>query len=1316
MDCSLKVAMRARVELLCVFVASAALAQTPASPRRPTFLCRHHPIPPAEREATAAAHLVRQFDAVTIVAAGKGEFRNTDGTATGLGNCSVVWFHQGDDTGTSASPYDTATLKALREYVEKGNGLFLTGAALYMVHALGIETARPRLGGPGNDRGHAGLVPLLPKHPVFAGVKTAGHLVQISDAGYPAFSDFHRSGGPRGGMLLARSPGGVEHPFVEYALGKGRVIAMGWRLPHYSHAKNAHRANLERLTRNVVDYLATPKQWQKVVLTKPGKPAPVNKRTPDWTVSDSEWRALRMAIKDLNHSFEDRYPRAAEFLERLAACEKACKAAVAASKGKGKAGKELEEAAKQFRTLRDEALKANPILADAELLAIRRAGNLGLPANWQSNSSLGRGTWDNEIVAFKPGTRDCELRTVCRPDGKRFVGDVDLHFNGDRILFSMRGKNKRWQVFEQAFPDGVPEELPLIPDDDVDNYDACYLPDGNIVFTSTAPFVGVPCVRGGSHVSNLYLFERAAKRIRRLTFDQEHNWCPTVLNNGRVLYLRWEYSDLPHYVSRILFHMNPDGTNQSEYYGSNSYWPNSLFYARPIPHHPSAFVGIVTGHHGVKRMGELVLFDPALGRHEASGVIQRIPGYGKPVEPVIVDAVANNSWPKFLHPFPLADSGPDGTGAGKYFLVAAQPDRQSAWGIYLVDVFDNMVLLKEQPGSALLEPLLLRPTVTPPVIPPRVKLDATHGLLYVADVYAGPGLKDVPRGTVEQLRLVTYHFSYHGMGGQIDRVGLDGPWDVKRVLGTVPVEPDGSALFRVPANTPISMQPLDADGKAVALMRSWTTAMPGEIQSCAGCHEPQNTGPPPVNTIARAKTPAEITPWYGPVRGFSFKREVQPVLDAYCVRCHNGQGTDERPRPDLRARPLEPVQCPSKGYRASRFSPSYMALRAYLRTPTIESDMHLLPPYEFHASTSELIQMLEAGHHGVQLSREAWDRLITWIDLHAPAHGTWMENVGEAKVEKQRRRRYELMKRYSTRDDDEELVHTVAAFDPKQARPEPRRAPAPAPLPDRDGDGPVAAGQTPASRRSVALTETVSLDLVRIPRAADAGKTNAASVLWMGRCEVTNAQFAVFDISHDSRLEHGDFLQFGVRERGYPVNNPDQPVCRISFDRTQAFCRWLSERTGETFRLPTEAEWRRANAVQMWPADQPAAFAEFANLADRAYAKMDTFGFRLPSGAIPEYRPHAAVDDTCRVSAAVGSYRPNRLGLHDLIGNVWEWTGTPFPADDADATKRLVVGGAWSDRPKRVLAGTRLAYYRWQGVYNVGFRVVCEDRSTLAQR
>ncbi len=128
----------------------------------------------------------------------------------------------------------------------------------------------------------------------------------------------------------------------------------------------------------------------------------------------------------------------------------------------------------------------------------------------------------------------------------------------------------------------------------------------------------------------MYKMGPNGERIRQLTFEQDHDYTPSVLNNGRVLYLRWDYTDTPHVWNRLLMSMNPDGTGQMEYTGANSYWPNAMFFARAIPNHPTKIVTIVTGHHE-GRVGELFIFDPAKGRHETDGVVQRIPRKGPPV-------------------------------------------------------------------------------------------------------------------------------------------------------------------------------------------------------------------------------------------------------------------------------------------------------------------------------------------------------------------------------------------------------------------------------------------------------------------------------------------------------------------------------------------------------------------------------------------------------------------------------------------------------------------------------------------------------------
>lgn len=611
--------------------------------------------------------------------------------------------------------------------------------------------------------------------------------------------------------------------------------------------------------------------------------------------------AIRRAVKRNRDKYGERYAGAEGFLARLDEWEKEL----------GPLDRWVEQAGPgQAALLREMVDLRRKALIEAlpeqnglkEWVSVRRFNPFGKssfnhdrPANWQGISSMpGPGRrYRSVIVKFNGVSSSSPVEQLLADD--RWVGHLDIDFSGEKLMFTGNGfgkkENRPWDVFELDLKTGKKESLTAHMPADTDSYNSCYLPDGRIIFVNTSGMQGVPCVAGVDYVGNLHLYDREKKTTRRLTFDQDNNWFPTMLSDGRVMFLRWEYTESAHYFSRVLMHMNPDGSDQKEYYGSNSYWPNSLFNARPLPGRPGMFAGIVSGHHGVKRLGELVLFDVNRGRAATEGAVQKIPGYGKPVENVTKDQLVQGlKTPYFAEPYPLND---------ECFLAVSSPSgSQGVTNVVWCDIYDNIVPLTASSYFVYADPAPLGPRQKPPVLHDRVKTESKTATVYISDVYRGRAMAGVPRGEARALRVFMSEYSPRNTGSHY-AMGMESNWDLKVLYGTVPVNPDGSAIFTAPACQPLTLQVLDGEGRALALMRSWFTAMPGETLSCIGCHERQNCAPPARAVMASRQKPASIVPWYGPARTFSFMNEVQPVLDRHCIRCHTAEGKAREGVPDF---------------------------------------------------------------------------------------------------------------------------------------------------------------------------------------------------------------------------------------------------------------------------------------------------------------------------------------------------------------------------------------------------------------------------------
>lgn len=605
------------------------------------------------------------------------------------------------------------------------------------------------------------------------------------------------------------------------------------------------------------------------------------------------------------------------------------------------------------------------------------------------------------------------------------------------------------------------------------DYEPAYLPSGDIVFSSTRCVQTVDC--WWTEVSNLYTCDADGRFLRRLGFDQVHTLYPQVLDDGRVVYLRWDYNDRSQMFTQKLFVMNPDGTGQAEFYGNSSWFPTTIGHARGIPGSQSV-VCIFSGHH-TPQTGKLGILDPAKGRQENAGA--------QFVAPVRVPTaertdVYGQSGELFQYPFALSQTE---------FLVTYAPlgweperagrQRNERLAIYWMDITGRRELLASDPQMPCNQPVPLVRRPPPPARPRLVDYRQSSGTFYLQDVYAGPGLAGVPRGAIKKLRVIALEFRPAGIGnnGSIGPGGEalvctpisigNGSWDVKTVLGDAKVYEDGSALFTVPARRPVYFQTLDDKNRAVQTMRSWSTLQPGENRACAGCHEHKNTAPPVSSrgvTLAMKSGPQALVPFYGPPRGFSFRKEIQPILDRHCTGCHKDRQQKMAPGRLAGAltRERDPAwlpyftQCNGDRSDASRASPTtadatldrpcfslldgpvqdnvarrrwtdsylnltlsapsdyYEAVGAYfgvfdgriVNWIGSQSIPTALPPGAAGACRSGLLPLLEAGHGGAKLSREELDKLACWIDLFVPYCGDYAEANLWSDEETEKLRRY----------------------------------------------------------------------------------------------------------------------------------------------------------------------------------------------------------------------------------------------------------------------------------------------------------------------
>ncbi|NOZ23188.1 MAG: hypothetical protein GXP25_19110 [Planctomycetes bacterium] len=673
--------------------------------------------------------------------------------------------------------------------------------------------------------------------------------------------------------------------------------------------------------------------------------------------------SLRLAVLDLMGTFRDRYPEGKRFLAKLDALEK--KAGSAAPEKTAMLFHELE-------TLKRDATVANPLVRAHPILFVVREqyrpdhhNTATLFQTGEINTQKFRGGGALKTIDFAKGG---EVKTLLDVP-KGVARDPELHFDGKKIIFSMRkGIEDDYHIYE-INTDGTGLKQ-LTDGPGVSDIDPLYLPDGRIAFSSTREPKYCMCNR---HIMcNLFRMNRDGSCIHQIGKNTLFEGQGFLLPDGRILYNRWEYVDRNFGDAQGLWTCNPDGTNHVIYWGNNTKSPGAVIDARAIPG-THRVICVFTSCHD-RPWGALAVVDNRLGMDGRAPVIRTWPagaiglvkaGWG--TRGYQFD-VFKRVRPKYEDPYPLSE---------KYFLCSRMTGKGEETGIYLVDVFGNETLLHAvAPGC--FDPMPIAPGPRPAVIPDRIDLARREGYFYVHDVYIGTGMERVQRDAVKRLRVVEApekrFWTRPGWQGQ----GQEAPamnWDDfgnKRILGSVPIEPDGSAYLALPADKFVFFQLLDEDGMMIQTMRSGTMVRPGETTGCIGCHESRLSTIPNRQKSAFAKAPRRLRPWYGRPRKFNYMAEVQPVFDKYCIRCH------DYGKPGAKKLILA-------GDRTLAFNVSYNELwRKEIINAIGAGPADILPPYTWGSRTSKLVQVLRKGHNDVKLSKEDMDRIVTWIDLNAP--------------------------------------------------------------------------------------------------------------------------------------------------------------------------------------------------------------------------------------------------------------------------------------------------------------------------------------------
>jgi hypothetical protein len=676
---------------------------------------------------------------------------------------------------------------------------------------------------------------------------------------------------------------------------------------------------------------------------------------------------------------------------------------------------ELETLAGEVRSLRRRIILSHPVLDFDRLLINKRPPPKSLYAH-QCDQYYGRHSKAGPGLVVLDSWKDDPRETVIL-EGKLPAGSVlhpDLSFDGKRVIFAFcdhtvkkdddvyipthprvarqgcdndKIGRRRFFIYEATIDGSEVRQLTGTPSDPmqttdnrktvlVEDMDPCYLPDGGFVFTSTRSQNFGRC-HWGRYTPSFLLYRANAdgSGIRQISFAEANEWDPAVLHDGRIVYTRWDYINRNSIWFQSLWVTNPDGTSTAHFYGNYSKNPNVIAETIPIPGSHKV-VATASAHHFISG-GSIILVDPSKGEDGMDPLTRVTPEVKFP---------ETEGWGLkgcYSTPYPLTED---------LFLAAYSPEQvnweransqysgtwptEAAFGIYLVDTLGGRELIYRDPDVSCFAPIPVRVRPKPQAVPSLLADSAAGtvtGTCYVQDVYKGR--HPISQGSIKYLRI---NRIFNQPTASFTRRSRAGEEIVKNVVGTVPVNEDGSVAFRAPAGVGLQLQILDENKMAVMTMRSLIYLQPGETISCVGCHEPRGSTPyakrAPKNLTVHDPKPVSGTGYEG---GFSFKRTIQPVLDRYCIKCH---GLNEKKVPEGL------VLFGDKSYRL------LTGRKGMVKIAMSNAETFFSKPRDYFAHAGKLATMLIKGHDKLKLPEKDLERIITWLDLNGQQYGDYSFN------------------------------------------------------------------------------------------------------------------------------------------------------------------------------------------------------------------------------------------------------------------------------------------------------------------------------------